>query len=247
MFSPPPRVAGFSAALLSHAGNLPETWGRDTAYRKPAVRKPWTDHLSREIVVLEPTFTCRCGGASCRTKIREGEADQKMDGNHFPAEHRGAGETAVAAQSEPLRPSDLRLSRLRDGHAGAGARSADPGHGVAVVRTDARPGTDLLHRDLHVLRWPAAVPAVEDVRAGRRRDRTHGDGRLAGSPRVERYCHCFCSCDITETSPPNPVSRSSSNGTRPERTGRRTDMCDSARLQAPPLGAPIPCHKICIR
>ena len=39
--------------------------------RKPAVRKPFPDHLPREIVVLEPTITCRCGDASCRTKIRE--------------------------------------------------------------------------------------------------------------------------------------------------------------------------------
>ena len=39
--------------------------------RKPAVRKPLPDHLPREIVVLEPTITCRCGDASCRTKIRE--------------------------------------------------------------------------------------------------------------------------------------------------------------------------------
>ena len=39
--------------------------------RKPAVRKPLPDHLPREVVVLEPTFTCRCGDPSCRTKIRE--------------------------------------------------------------------------------------------------------------------------------------------------------------------------------
>ena len=39
--------------------------------RKPAVRKPLPDHLPREVVVLEPTITCRCGDASCRTKIRE--------------------------------------------------------------------------------------------------------------------------------------------------------------------------------
>ena len=39
--------------------------------RKPAVRKPLPDHLPREIVVLEPTLTCRCGDPSCRTKIRE--------------------------------------------------------------------------------------------------------------------------------------------------------------------------------
>jgi transposase len=29
--------------------------------RKPAVRKPLPDHLPREIVVLEPIITCRCG------------------------------------------------------------------------------------------------------------------------------------------------------------------------------------------
>jgi len=39
--------------------------------RKPAVRKPLPDHLPREIVVLEPIVTCRCGDPSCRTKIRE--------------------------------------------------------------------------------------------------------------------------------------------------------------------------------
>ena len=39
--------------------------------RKPAVRKPLPDHLPREVVVLEPIATCRCGDPSCRTKIRE--------------------------------------------------------------------------------------------------------------------------------------------------------------------------------
>jgi transposase len=39
--------------------------------RQPAVRKPLPDHLPREIVVLEPEFTCRCNDPSCRTKIRE--------------------------------------------------------------------------------------------------------------------------------------------------------------------------------
>ena len=39
--------------------------------RKPAVRKPLPDHLPREVVVLEPIVTCRCGDTSCRTKIRE--------------------------------------------------------------------------------------------------------------------------------------------------------------------------------
>jgi len=39
--------------------------------RQPAVRKPLPDHLPREIVVLEPKFTCRCNDPSCRTKIRE--------------------------------------------------------------------------------------------------------------------------------------------------------------------------------
>ena len=39
--------------------------------RKPAVRKPLPDHLPREIVVLEPVITCRCGDLACRTKIRE--------------------------------------------------------------------------------------------------------------------------------------------------------------------------------
>ena len=39
--------------------------------RRPAVRKPLPDHLPREIVVLEPQFTCRCNDPSCRTKIRE--------------------------------------------------------------------------------------------------------------------------------------------------------------------------------
>ncbi|RPI44227.1 MAG: IS66 family transposase [Hyphomicrobiaceae bacterium] len=39
--------------------------------RQPAVRKPLPDHLPREIVVLEPNFTCRCNDPSCRTKIRE--------------------------------------------------------------------------------------------------------------------------------------------------------------------------------
>jgi transposase len=38
---------------------------------RPAVRKPLPDHLPREIVVLEPKFTCRCNDPSCRTKIRE--------------------------------------------------------------------------------------------------------------------------------------------------------------------------------
>lgn len=39
--------------------------------RKPAVRKPLPEHLPREVVVLEPTLTCRCGDPACRTKIRE--------------------------------------------------------------------------------------------------------------------------------------------------------------------------------
>ena len=39
--------------------------------RQPAVRKPLPDHLPREIVVLEPNFTCRCNDPSCRTKVRE--------------------------------------------------------------------------------------------------------------------------------------------------------------------------------
>ena len=39
--------------------------------RKPAIRKPLPDHLPREVVVLEPTLTCRCNDPSCRTKIRE--------------------------------------------------------------------------------------------------------------------------------------------------------------------------------
>ena len=39
--------------------------------RKPAVRKPLPEHLPREVVVLEPTITCRCGDPACRTKIRE--------------------------------------------------------------------------------------------------------------------------------------------------------------------------------
>ena len=39
--------------------------------RKPAVRKPLPEHLPREIIVLEPIITCRCGDPSCRTKIRE--------------------------------------------------------------------------------------------------------------------------------------------------------------------------------
>ena len=41
------------------------------APRKPAVRKPLPDHLPREVVVLEPTLTCRCDDPSCRTRIRE--------------------------------------------------------------------------------------------------------------------------------------------------------------------------------
>ena len=36
-----------------------------------SIRKPLPDHLPREIVVLEPKFTCRCNDPSCRTKIRE--------------------------------------------------------------------------------------------------------------------------------------------------------------------------------
>lgn len=39
--------------------------------RKPAVRKPLPEHLPREVVVLEPTITCRCGDLACRTKIRD--------------------------------------------------------------------------------------------------------------------------------------------------------------------------------
>ena len=39
--------------------------------RKPAVRTALPDHLPREIVVLEPIITCRCGDPTCRTKIRE--------------------------------------------------------------------------------------------------------------------------------------------------------------------------------
>ena len=39
--------------------------------RRPAVRKPLPDHLPREIVILEPKFTCHCNDPSCRTKIRE--------------------------------------------------------------------------------------------------------------------------------------------------------------------------------
>ena len=39
--------------------------------RKPAVRKPLPEHLPREVIVLEPIITCRCGDPSCRTKIRE--------------------------------------------------------------------------------------------------------------------------------------------------------------------------------
>lgn len=39
--------------------------------RKPAIRKPLPEHLPREIVVLEPVITCRCGDLACRTKIRE--------------------------------------------------------------------------------------------------------------------------------------------------------------------------------
>jgi len=39
--------------------------------RRAAVRKPLPDHLPREIVVLEPKFTCRCNDPSCLTKIRE--------------------------------------------------------------------------------------------------------------------------------------------------------------------------------
>ena len=39
--------------------------------RKPAVRKPLPEHLPREVVVLEPTITCRCGDPTCRTKIRD--------------------------------------------------------------------------------------------------------------------------------------------------------------------------------
>jgi len=39
--------------------------------RRPAVRKPLPDHLPREIIVLEPKFTCRCNDPTCRTKIRE--------------------------------------------------------------------------------------------------------------------------------------------------------------------------------
>jgi transposase len=39
--------------------------------RQPPARKPLPDHLPREIVVLEPKFTCRCNDPSCRTKIRE--------------------------------------------------------------------------------------------------------------------------------------------------------------------------------
>ena len=35
------------------------------------MRKPLPDHLPREIVVLEPKFTCRCNDPSCLTKIRE--------------------------------------------------------------------------------------------------------------------------------------------------------------------------------
>ena len=34
--------------------------------RKSAVRKPLPEHLPREIVVLEPVITCRCGDPSCR-------------------------------------------------------------------------------------------------------------------------------------------------------------------------------------
>jgi transposase len=45
-----------------------QTLGRP---RRPAVRKPLPDHLPREIVVLEPKFTCRCNDPSCHTKIRE--------------------------------------------------------------------------------------------------------------------------------------------------------------------------------
>jgi transposase len=39
--------------------------------RQPAVRKLLPDHLPREIVVLEPKFTCNCNDPSCHTKIRE--------------------------------------------------------------------------------------------------------------------------------------------------------------------------------
>ena len=39
--------------------------------RRPAVRKPLPDHLPREIVVLEPQFTCSCNDPTCRSKIRE--------------------------------------------------------------------------------------------------------------------------------------------------------------------------------
>jgi transposase len=39
--------------------------------KQPTSRKPLPDHLPREIVVLEPKFTCLCNDPSCRTKIRE--------------------------------------------------------------------------------------------------------------------------------------------------------------------------------
>jgi transposase len=67
------------AAQAQAAANLAEATqsaGQDKQQtsrrpRQPAVRKPLPDHLPREIVVLEPKFTCRCNDPSCRTKIRE--------------------------------------------------------------------------------------------------------------------------------------------------------------------------------
>jgi transposase len=56
------------AAATQSAGQGEKTSPRP---RKSAVRKPLPDHLPRETVVLEPTFTCRCNDPSCRTKIRE--------------------------------------------------------------------------------------------------------------------------------------------------------------------------------
>lgn len=39
--------------------------------RMATVRKPFADHIPREIVVLEPGIECSCRDPSCRTKIRE--------------------------------------------------------------------------------------------------------------------------------------------------------------------------------
>src|SRR5215468_4708912 len=90
---------------------------------------------------------------------------------------RSPGEDPLAAQGHPLHSSDLRLPRLRDGHAGTGTRSAHP---QGATRSEPhRP-----YSDREVLRRPASVPSIQDLRTRRRRDRAHGHGRLDGPPRL---------------------------------------------------------------